>query len=77
MDLEMRLKNCKNCKHIFINTGNSLCPKCLEEEGENFKKIRDYLWENPGSNSKNIHENTDVPLKIIRQFIREGRFNSL
>ncbi|PRX18812.1 hypothetical protein BX659_1413 [Orenia metallireducens] len=77
MGLEMKLKNCKKCNHIFVNNGQSLCPDCIEEERENFQKIRDYLWDNPGSNIKDIHHETEVSLKIIRQFLREGRFNSI
>ncbi|OCL26763.1 hypothetical protein U472_11565 [Orenia metallireducens] len=70
----MKLKNCKKCNHIFVNNGQNLCPDCIEEERNNFQKIRDYLWDNPGSNINDIHQETEVPLKIIRQFLREGRF---
>ncbi|WP_027339052.1 flagellar protein [Halonatronum saccharophilum] len=72
----MGLKKCKLCKKVFAPTSsvNKICPKCLKEEEEQFKVVKDYLWDNPGSTIKVISKETGVNEKIIQKFVREGRF---
>lgn len=70
----MSLHNCKKCGKVFINNAKELCPKCFKEEQDYYRLIKDFLWENPGANIKEINCKTNAPLKIIRKFVRENRF---
>ncbi|PRX32573.1 flagellar operon protein (TIGR03826 family) [Orenia metallireducens] len=71
----MGIKKCKRCKKIFAPVaGAKICPKCLQEEEDQFVIVKDYLWDYPGSTIAQLHEETGVDEKIIRKFAKEGRF---
>ena len=38
-----------------------------------FVKVRDYIWDNPKANVKEVSDETGVEEKIILEFLREGR----
>ncbi len=69
------LKNCKNCNRIFTSyDGNLFCEKCQAEGEETYKKIRDYLYENPGVSVLHLATKFDISISWINQYIKEGRF---
>ncbi len=71
----MGLKKCKKCKKIFAPTMNSkVCPACIQKEEEQYKIVKDYLWDHPGATILQIHEATGISEKLIQKFVREGRF---
>ncbi|AGB41285.1 hypothetical protein Halha_1340 [Halobacteroides halobius DSM 5150] len=73
----MSLQKCSKCGTVFINqhTDRELCSDCFTKERDNFRKVRDYLWDHTGATVEEIAQETGVKEKIIRRFIREGRFN--
>ncbi len=71
------LKNCSQCGRLFGNDGkNDLCKKCRSEEDNEFKKVKEYLWENPNSTVNEVHEDTGVKKELILKFINEGRLEA-
>lgn len=71
--VEMIIKNCQDCGKIFVHSSRDLCPECYALEEEDFKKVREYLWEKSTSSVDDVHEKTGVPVKRIVKFIRTGR----
>lgn len=70
----MDLINCKKCGRTYGNDGIDLCPKCRHEDLENeFKLVKDYLYDNPGAEIKEVSEETGVSTQKILKFLREGR----
>jgi len=69
----MNLKNCKSCGKLFDYTGNPLCPECVKKDEEDFEKVKEYLEDNPTANVNNISEETEVSVKRITRFLKEGR----
>ncbi|MGF7184478.1 flagellar operon protein (TIGR03826 family) [Desulfitispora alkaliphila] len=69
----MSVKNCPQCGRIFMYTTRNLCPRCIEEDEENYLKVKEYLWENPGANIAVVSEETGVSEKKIISYLREGR----
>jgi len=67
------LRNCIRCGKIFAYTYSPICNKCLEEEEEDFKKVKEYLNENPGSTAFEVSEATGVSVEKIMKFLREER----
>ena len=63
----MDLKNCIECGRSFASKdGEKLCKRCLEKKVEDdFKKVRDYLYDHPGADIKEVSEVTGVEEKII------------
>ncbi len=72
----MDVRNCKRCGKIFQYKGNSICPNCVQQDDEDFRKVREYIIAHPNSTSIEISKATDVELKTIIRFLREGRLES-
>lgn len=68
-----RLVNCPRCGKVFVYVSKRLCPECLAKEEEEFRKVKDYLWEHPDSTIEKVSEATGVSTKKILEFLREGR----
>lgn len=71
----MVLQDCSRCGRTFASIdGETLCKKCLAEDLEDdFKIVRDYLYDNPGASINEVAENTKVDRKIIIKLLREDR----
>ncbi|WDV46117.1 MerR family transcriptional regulator [Clostridiaceae bacterium M8S5] len=69
----MDIRNCKKCGRIYNFDGFKLCLSCRQEEEEVFKVVRDYIYENPTASIQKISEDTEVPVKKILGYLKEGR----
>jgi len=67
------LRNCIRCGKVFAYTYNPVCNKCLEKEEEEFKLVKEYIYENPGSTAYEVSEATGVSVEKIMKFLREER----
>lgn len=66
-------KYCKNCGTLFTSYGSKICPECMDKEEDEFRIVRDYIWDNPGGNMKQVAEATEVDLEKIMKWLREER----
>src|SRR5690554_523126 len=69
----MDIRNCTRCGKIYNYDGIKICPTCRREDEEDFIKVREYLYENPGANLSEVHEATKVDTNKIIEFLRQGR----
>ena len=70
----MEIRNCKGCNRLFQHIGGPvLCPACREELENKFTKVKEYIYENRGASITQVSEEMDVPVKQIKQWIREER----
>ncbi len=69
----MELVNCARCGKVFARVGKNICPDCLAEEEETFKKVREFIEENPGLTVHEVAEKCAVAPKKIYGFLKEGR----
>lgn len=68
------LKNCKKCGRMFSSIGGQLfCSKCRSDDEEDFKIVREYIYDNPNSTVVEVHEATEVAEEVILKFLRQGR----
>lgn len=68
-------KVCVKCGKMFtyLGFGHFYCPTCKERDKEDFEKVRDYIYENGVASALEVSEATGVSLKVIEQYLREGR----
>ncbi len=66
-------RKCKDCGKIFNFMGKSICPDCIKKRDEDFAKVRKYIYENPNARAEEIAEATEVDIKEILEFLKEGR----
>lgn len=70
----LNVRNCRRCGKIFKYTsGAPLCQKCRQLEEEDFKRIKDYLYQNPGSSLSQVSIELDISIERIKRFLKEGR----
>lgn len=69
------IKNCKNCNMVFSTyEGAVLCKKCEAEEEETYKRVREYLYDNPGISVSDLSLKLNISIKRINQYVQNGRF---
>lgn len=68
------LRNCRKCGKMFTYTGNSaFCQVCVRKEEEDYQKVKEYLYDNPGASMNEVSSVTGVSVEKIMRFLREGR----
>ncbi len=69
----MDLRNCTKCGRVFSYNGIPICARCSNNDEEEFKRVKDYLYDNPGATVMEVSQETDVTEKQILRYLREGR----
>lgn len=70
----MNVRNCRKCGKVYAYDGvNRLCPACRKEEEEEFKRVKEYIYDNPGATIQMVSEATGVDAKKILKYLREGK----
>lgn len=70
-----QLSNCPKCGKIFIKALRDVCLECFKIEEEEYLKVATFL-RNPKNKNVTISETseaTEVSIKQITKFIRQGR----
>lgn len=73
----MDVRNCSRCGKIYAYDGFNICISCRRKEEEDFKKVKDYIYENPGANISEVSEETGIETRKIIEFLRQGRLEVL
>lgn len=70
----MTLKNCAKCGRMFAAEPHQrFCSNCVENDDDVFKKVREYIYDNPSATVQDVSEALDVPEEKILKFLREGK----
>lgn len=67
------VRNCRKCGRIFNYIGSPICPLCKEKDEDDFKKIKDYLYENPKASITQVSSELDISIEKIKRFLKDGR----
>jgi len=70
---EMELRNCPVCGKLFVYVHRNLCPDCLKRDEEDYEKVREFINNNPRATIEEASEGTEVPVKKILEYLKEGR----
>ena len=70
----MDIRNCTRCGKMFSAvSGKSICQYCEKAEEDDFKKVKEYVDEHGEATLEIIVKETEVSIKRVNKFIREGR----
>ncbi|WHH61523.1 MerR family transcriptional regulator [Petroclostridium sp. X23] len=70
----MYAKNCARCGKLFSHlSGPPLCADCRQQDEEDYKRVKEYLYEHRGATMTEISEVLDVSISKIKRFLKEGR----
>jgi len=67
------IRNCPRCGKIFTYISRPICNNCLEVEENEFKVVKEYIYDNPGASISEVSQATDVTVEKIMRFLREER----
>lgn len=68
------VRNCRKCGRIYNYIGGApICPQCRESEEEDFKRVKNYLYENPGASITQVSTELEISIELIRRFLKDGR----
>ncbi|AZK45905.1 TIGR03826 family flagellar region protein [Paenibacillus lentus] len=69
----MNLGNCPRCGKLFANNFRDICPACVKDIEHEYEKCVKFLREEKTATIQEVSEATDVSIKQITKFIKEGR----
>lgn len=70
----MEVKSCRRCRALFHHVvGPQLCQKCKRKDEEDFARVKEYLYDNPGASMTTVCEELDVTVRQVQQYLRDGR----
>ncbi len=67
------IRNCPRCGKIFGYIGRPICNSCMQDEEDEFKKVKEYVYENPGANMAEVSQATEISVDKIMRFLRDER----
>lgn len=67
------LRNCLRCGKLFAYSCSPICNNCLSIEEEEFKLVKEYVYDNPGAIIPEVSDATGVSIDKIMRFLREER----
>ena len=67
------IRNCPRCGKIFTYIGKPICNKCIETEENEFKVVKEYVYDNPGATISEVSQETGITVEKIMRFLREER----
>lgn len=67
------IRNCPRCGKIFTYIGRTICQNCMETEENEFKVVKEYIYDNPGATISEVAQETEVSVEKIMRFLREER----
>ncbi|ANY74060.1 MULTISPECIES: TIGR03826 family flagellar region protein [Paenibacillus] len=71
----MNLGNCPRCGRLYALNFRDMCSECLKEIEKEYEKCATFLREQKGATIHEVSEATEVSIRQITRFIREGRIS--
>jgi flagellar operon protein (TIGR03826 family) len=72
----MSLTYCPRCGKLFAKGIRDVCHACFEEIEKEYERCAEYLRGHKGATIHEVSEATEVSVKQITKFIREGRIST-
>ncbi|RCX19086.1 flagellar operon protein (TIGR03826 family) [Fontibacillus phaseoli] len=73
--MEMNLGNCPRCGKLFAKNFRDICPACMKDIELEYEKCLKYLREEKTATIQEVSAATEVSIRQITKFIREGRIS--
>lgn len=74
--MTLNVGNCSRCGKLYAkNNIHDVCPACVKDIDRMYETVAKYLRDNRGSTIQQVSDATEVPVKLIVRFIREGRIS--
>ncbi|WP_054942268.1 TIGR03826 family flagellar region protein [Paenibacillus ihuae] len=71
----MNVDNCPRCGRLYVKNIMDICQPCIKELEHQYETCVEYLRKNRGTNIQELSDATEISIKEITRFIREGRIS--
>ncbi len=73
----MDVRSCKMCGKLYNYIGGQtpICPTCQKLMDEKFSVVKQYIYDNPGASMQMVSEETEVPVKQIKIWVKEEKLS--
>lgn len=70
----MEVQICRSCNKMYQHVaGERLCLACREKYDQDYRKVRDYIWNNKDCKILEVAEACDVNPQTIKRWVREEK----
>ena len=67
-------RNCRRCGKMYNYLGGApICIDCKNADEAIFKKVKEYLYDNPGATLSQVATDVEVSVEKIKMFLKDGR----
>lgn len=73
--MDINLGNCPRCGKLFAKNFRDICPACVKDIEREYELCLEYLRAEKTATIQEVSEATDVSIRQITKFIREGRIS--
>ncbi|NLD49160.1 MAG: MerR family transcriptional regulator [Clostridiaceae bacterium] len=68
------VRNCRRCGKIYNHIGRlPICLECRKLDDEDFKRVKEYLYDNPGASINQVSVELEISVQRIKGYLKEGR----
>lgn len=71
----MNVDNCPRCGRLYVKNLMNLCQPCIKDLEHEYEICVEYLRKNRGTTIQELSDVTEISIKEITRFIREGRIS--
>jgi recombinational DNA repair protein RecR len=75
--LEMALKNCKECGRLYLENASGLCPDCFRQHKQDEEAVLDFLQTQSKATLEEICAVTGVQHENILRMLRYGQISEI
>jgi len=66
------IRNCKRCGRLFNYIGGRpICQDCKKQDEEEFKRVKEYLYEHPKASIIEVSNALDISVQKIKSYLRK------
>ena len=69
----MEMRNCRRCGKLFGYVDKPICQDCLRQDEDDFKIVKEYIYDHPRCALSEVSTVTGVSVKKITKFLKDGR----
>jgi flagellar operon protein (TIGR03826 family) len=67
-------RNCRRCGKLYNYIGGQpICPDCKDKDEVDFKRVKEYLYQNPGATMSEVSTVLEVSVDKIKKYLKDGK----
>ncbi|MFC4599671.1 TIGR03826 family flagellar region protein [Cohnella hongkongensis] len=71
----MNLTYCPKCGRLFSKSFRDVCNSCYQQLEKDYERCAEHLRKNRGMDIQQLSEETEISIKQITKWVREGRIS--